>query len=67
MLDTVGSAGHEVGDRRVMPMVAATPEIASSTGIPAAMSAPNAISMSDEGDRQAEPLGRGEVLARPAR
>ena len=45
-----------------MPIVAATLVAASSTGMPAAISAPNASSIRISVTGQADPLGRGEVV-----
>ena len=49
----------------MMPMVAATLVAASSTGMPAAIRAPKASSIRHQRDRQADHLGRGQVLGDP--
>ena len=62
MLDTVGSAGTRCDSGAVMPMVAATLVAASSTGMPAAISAPNASSISISVTGRLIPSADGEVV-----
>ena len=65
MLVTVSSAWIRCETGARMPTVAATLVAASSTGMPAAISAPKASSIRIRVIGQAERLGRGEVVGDP--